>query len=241
MATCPSCGTTNIEGTKFCVSCGATIAPDPGAWRAGTAELNNQPSGGLGTPPGTDYSSSPYNTPSGGALSSQPGGSYAAAMPPGGMNYALWADRVIAALIDVGLAAALMIALYIVLGIFTTVISGAAGTVSQDAAGLLGCGGCCMWIALPPISYFVMGLMNKVFLVSSRGYSVGQGVMKLKVVDEKGQLLSTSNALIRLLATVALGFIPIVGGLLDLLWPLWDPQRQTLHDKAVGSFVIKTE
>jgi uncharacterized RDD family membrane protein YckC len=32
-----------------------------------------------------------------------------------------------------------------------------------------------------------------------------------------------------------------VGGLLDLLWPLWDEQRQTLHDKAVGSFVVKTE
>jgi uncharacterized RDD family membrane protein YckC len=65
--------------------------------------------------------------------------------------------------------------------------------------------------------------------------------MKLKVVDEKGGLLSTGTALIRLLATVALAFIPIVGGLLDLLWPLWDEQRQTLHDKAVGSFVVKTE
>jgi uncharacterized RDD family membrane protein YckC len=241
MATCPSCGTTNVEGTKFCVSCGATIAPDPGAWRAGTAELNNQPSSGLGAPTGSDYSSSPYNTPTSGALYSQPGGASAAIIPPGGMNYALWADRVIAALIDAGLAAAIMIALYIVLIILTTAVAGIGGAVSPDAGGVLGCGGCCMWIVLPPVSYFVIGLLNKVFWVSSRGYSMGQGMMKLKVVDEKGQLLSTSTALIRLLATVGLAFIPFVGGFLDLLWPLWDPQRQTLHDKAVGSFVVKTE
>jgi len=23
------------------------------------------------------------------------------------------------------------------------------------------------------------------------------------------------------------------------MWPLWDEKRQTLHDKAVGSFVLK--
>ena len=28
--------------------------------------------------------------------------------------------------------------------------------------------------------------------------------------------------------------------LLDVLWPLWDEQKQTLHDKAAGTFVIKT-
>jgi uncharacterized RDD family membrane protein YckC len=48
------------------------------------------------------------------------------------------------------------------------------------------------------------------------------------------------TAVLRLLCTVGLGFVPVVGGALDLLWPLWDPQRQTLHDKAVGTFVIKT-
>jgi uncharacterized RDD family membrane protein YckC len=28
-------------------------------------------------------------------------------------------------------------------------------------------------------------------------------------------------------------------GLIDVLFPLWDPKRQTLHDKAVGSVVVK--
>ena len=28
--------------------------------------------------------------------------------------------------------------------------------------------------------------------------------------------------------------------ILDMLFPLWDKQRQTLHDKVVGSVVIRT-
>jgi uncharacterized RDD family membrane protein YckC len=89
------------------------------------------------------------------------------------------------------------------------------------------------------VSYFAAGLLNKVYLVSKRGYSVGQGLMKLKVVDSHGNSISMGTAVLRLLCTVGLGFVPVVGGFLDLLWPLWDKQRQTLHDKAVGTFVVK--
>jgi uncharacterized RDD family membrane protein YckC len=160
---------------------------------------------------------------------------------PNQMNYALWADRVVAALIDAGVAFAGMIALYILLFVLTTVLSAALGAVSPDLGGLLGCGGCFLFFVIPPVSYFVVGLLNKVFWVSSRGYSIGQGVMKLKVVDKDGNLISNGTAFLRLLCQVGLGFVPIVGGLLDLLFPLFDePTRQTLHDKAVGSYVIKT-
>ncbi|MDQ1612029.1 MAG: hypothetical protein QOG00_1960 [Pyrinomonadaceae bacterium] len=56
MATCASCGTNNVEGTRFCVSCGATLAPAvsapaPESWRV-SGDLNNQP------PP-----ANPYNQP----------------------------------------------------------------------------------------------------------------------------------------------------------------------------------
>jgi uncharacterized RDD family membrane protein YckC len=80
-------------------------------------------------------------------------------------------------------------------------------------------------------------LYNRVYLVSQRGYSIGQGVMKLKVIDAQGRLLSQGTALIRLVVQAALGFVPLLP-VLDLLWPLWDPYRQTLHDKAVGCYVI---
>jgi len=92
-------------------------------------------------------------------------------------------------------------------------------------------------LALVPPASLLVGLWNKAYLVSKRGCSVGQGVMKIKVVDAQGHLLTIGQAVLRLLAHVGLSFVPVVG-LVDLLWPLWDERRQTLHDKAVGSYVI---
>ncbi|HLL99849.1 MAG TPA: RDD family protein [Pyrinomonadaceae bacterium] len=174
--------------------------------------------------------------------------------PPGGfatnqMNNALWADRALAALIDVGVALAFMVVLYIVLfalSFIVTAIFGAAGeaTGNKDVGaigGFFGCGGCFLALVLPPVSYFIIGLLNKVYWVSKRGYSIGQGVMKLKVVDKSGNFLSMGAAGLRLLCQVVIGFIPL-GGIIDLLFPLFDePTRQTLHDKAVGTYVIKTQ
>jgi hypothetical protein len=44
MAACANCGTPNIDGTKFCVSCGAQLgeAPAPESWRA-SSELPPPP------------------------------------------------------------------------------------------------------------------------------------------------------------------------------------------------------
>ncbi|HZG53235.1 MAG TPA: zinc ribbon domain-containing protein [Pyrinomonadaceae bacterium] len=67
MATCASCGTNNVDGTKFCVSCGATLAPAPApeSWRV-SGDLNNQP-------PAAD----PYN-PAGGYTPQPPPPNYPA-------------------------------------------------------------------------------------------------------------------------------------------------------------------
>jgi uncharacterized RDD family membrane protein YckC len=108
------------------------------------------------------------------------------------------------------------------------------GLGSNVASGM-----CCVMVLIFPVATLLVGLYNRVYLVSQRGSSIGQGVMKLKVVDVNGNLLTQGTAMIRLLAQVALSFVPIAGPLLDLLWPLWDEKRQTLHDKAVGSFVLK--
>jgi uncharacterized RDD family membrane protein YckC len=168
---------------------------------------------------------------------------------PPEMNYALWVDRVLAAVLDGVIALLVMFVLYFLLfvigGVGSALIGAGEAAVSNTGepgplSGLLGCSTCCLFFILPPVSYLAAGLLNKVYLVSKRGYSVGQGLMKLRVVDAHGNLISTGTAVLRLLCTVGLGFVPVVGGALDLLWPLWDPQRQTLHDKAVGTFVIKT-
>jgi uncharacterized RDD family membrane protein YckC len=96
---------------------------------------------------------------------------------------------------------------------------------------------CCLAFVLFPVASLLVGFFNNVYLISTRGYSIGQGIVKIKVVDANGQLLTMGTAVIRLLVRVGLGCVPMLP-LLDLLWPLWDERRQTLHDKAVNCYVI---
>lgn len=250
MTLCPSCGAENVDGTKFCVKCGAGIAaaPSPGSWQqqppTPSGDLYGTPSGGL------------YNQPSSGGLNqpgtyqqpplSQPPAAYGyaggAMTGPGGLNYALWADRVLAALVDGGLVFAAVIVLYIIIAIIGGVGSAALGSISDDVGGLFASGACCTFFVLPPLATLLVSLYNKVYLIGTRGYSIGQGVMNLKVVMGDGSAVPMNTSIIRFLVQFGLGIIPIIGWilvLLNLLWPLWDPQRQTLHDKAVGTFVVK--
>ena len=243
MATCASCGTNNVEGTKFCVSCGATLAPAPGSWRAGTEELQAPPPGSSSAPtssPSSSYapnSSTPpvYSAPQSTSMYAQTAG-----VPGifGQMRYAEWIDRVLAALIDGALNVAVMIVLFIIFGALTAASAGVGGDDNPLPGGIF-----CMGMLVTMISVFGLGIFNKIYLVSKRGASIGQGVMKLKVVDATGNIPPLGTLLIRLLVQVGLSFVPFLSiflVLLDVLWPLWDEQKQTLHDKAAGTFVIKT-
>jgi uncharacterized RDD family membrane protein YckC len=147
-------------------------------------------------------------------------------------DFATWGTRVVAYIIDSLLVAAVMGVIYLVLGS----VFGLLGGLSRGAEGVMS-GGCCFFLVLFPIASIVVGVYNRVILVAQRGYSIGMGVMKIKVVDGNGQLLTQSAAILRLLAQIGLSLLPF-GAFIDLLWPLWDPARQTLHDKAVSSYVI---
>jgi uncharacterized RDD family membrane protein YckC len=218
MAFCTNCGTQNQDHAQFCTGCGSrlstAVAGTPGQSPGHVEQAVGQPLPGQ---------PAPY----------QPGATYSAPGPPlpPGATYAEWADRVVGYLIDSLLVGAGMLVLYLVLGSLFAMLAGA----RSDLAGPM----CCMLIVLFPISTLLVGFFNRVYLVAQRGSSIGQGVMRLKVVDINGNLLTMGTALIRLLAQVGLSFLPFVGPLLDLLWPLWDEKRQTLHDKAVGSYVLK--
>jgi len=212
MSFCTICGAQNQDAAQFCAGCGSPLHP---ALSPTSAQ-----------PPAPMLSPSQQGPPL------QPSVSYTLGPPlPPGATYAQWADRVVGYLLDSLLVGAGMLLLYLILGSFFAML---AGLGSQ-----LGGAMCCMMILLFPMASLLVGFYNRVYLVAQRGSSIGQGVMKLKVVDVNGNLLTTGTALIRLLAQVALSFLPLVGPLLDLMWPLWDEKRQTLHDKAVGSFVLK--
>jgi len=234
-----------VEGTKFCVSCGAALAPSPGAWRSPTDELRGQPSSGGASQSGAlggGYPPSPSTPPTYAppATAAAPGAMFG--MPAGGdmsfatMRYAEWIDRVGAALIDGFLTAAVVIVMYI---IFAVIAGGLGAVGGEEAAFSIICFG----ILITTISALGLGLYNKVFLVNKRGFSIGQGIMKLKVVDAMGNIPSIGTLILRLLVQLGMNAVPFVGiilVLLDLLWPLWDEKKQTLHDKAASTFVIKT-
>jgi uncharacterized RDD family membrane protein YckC len=145
-------------------------------------------------------------------------------------DYATWATRAIGYIVDALLAGLGMGVLYFVLGAFLASMARLGG---HDAFS----GVCCLLILLFPLATLIVGIYNSVYLVAQRGFSIGQGIVKVKVVDANGQLLTTGTAFVRLLVRVVLGFVPILP-MLDLLWPLWDSRRQTLHDKAVNCYVI---
>jgi uncharacterized RDD family membrane protein YckC len=154
------------------------------------------------------------------------------------MDYAPWGTRVVGYVVDALLIFAVVIPMYFLLGtVLTTVVGGLAGFADQGASSGLGGGICCMFIFMFPVATLLVGLYNSVYLVSKRGFSIGQGVVKVKVVTANGGLLTQGNAFLRLIVRVVFEFVPFLP-VLDLLWPLWDPRRQTLHDKAVNSYVI---
>lgn len=198
------------------------------------------PAGAFGQPPGAAYGqapANPYQAP--GAV--MPGAIAGVAFAPGGE--ALWGARAVGFIIDGLIVGGIMTVVVILFALISGLVAGAAGTVaaagvpdsSAAAAGMLS-GYLVMFMILPVVWLAVLGY-NRVYLVSKRGYSIGQGVMRLKVVNASGALLPFGTAALRALAQWGIGLVPVFG-LVDLLWPLWDPQRQTLHDKVTGSFVF---
>jgi len=159
------------------------------------------------------------------------------------MNYALWADRVLAALIDGGIVLAMTLVLYglmLILGIASILAADASRAGENSPLGALPCCFCCGAPFGVALISLLFGLYNKVYLVSKRGCSIGQKFRNLRVVMANGSPVPLGTLIVRLLIQFGFGlFWPVQ--VLNLLFPLWDEKRQTLHDKAVGTVVIKID
>jgi uncharacterized RDD family membrane protein YckC len=92
--------------------------------------------------------------------------------------------------------------------------------------------------------YFIEALFQVIYqivLLGNGGRTVGNRVVSTITVDGRnGAPISYDRAVPRALVQAVLGFT-IIGGILDVLWPLWDRQNQTLHDKAAGTVVLRTD
>ncbi len=85
----------------------------------------------------------------------------------------------------------------------------------------------------------LIGLVYTVALLGSRSRTVGNLAAGTMVVPADGgpAPIGYGKAFLRWLVQGLLG-ITIIGGILDVLWPLWDERNQTLHDKAVSTLVV---
>ncbi|MCW2915953.1 MAG: domain containing protein [Actinomycetia bacterium] len=72
------------------------------------------------------------------------------------------------------------------------------------------------------------------------GQTVGKKALGIRVVraEDRGPI-SNSQALMRALIYAVVGNVCSCFGLINVLWILWDPRRQCLHDKAAKTVVMK--
>jgi len=89
------------------------------------------------------------------------------------------------------------------------------------------------WMSVASVVYFVIP-------IAIWGQTVGKWIAGTKVVGPQGAAPGWGRAALRgVVATIADLLTNTIGaGLLDPLWMLWDPHRQTLHDKAAGTIVM---
>jgi uncharacterized RDD family membrane protein YckC len=84
-----------------------------------------------------------------------------------------------------------------------------------------------------PFVYFTF------FHGDARGQTPGKRLVGMRVVsDATGNRIGYGRAFGRYVMTVVFGLL-VVPWVLDYLWPLWDGKNQALHDKIVGSVVVR--
>jgi uncharacterized RDD family membrane protein YckC len=82
------------------------------------------------------------------------------------------------------------------------------------------------------------------------GQTLGKRLLRMRVIDNgNGELVGPQRGLMRAMPPLAFGvlgivslttfYVAIAASLADGLWPLWDAQRQTWHDKVAGTVVVK--
>ena len=101
------------------------------------------------------------------------------------------------------------------------------------------------WMFFIPLALIWLGYIVWWVLLLRKSQTPGKLIMKLWVTRDSGQPAGWGLMLVRELLVKGLLF-GFLGGvtfyiamLVDLLWPLWDRNKQTLHDKIVGTHVVQ--
>ncbi len=90
------------------------------------------------------------------------------------------------------------------------------------------------------LSVLIVLIYTTALIGSRRGQSLGMMVARVKAVDgSAGSPIGYGRALGRGVLEYLMFVVLIVPWVLDMLFPLWDARRQTLHDKATNTVVVK--
>ncbi len=81
----------------------------------------------------------------------------------------------------------------------------------------------------------VLGLVYFSYTLSQWGQTLGGKAMGVAVVDADGDRPGVGAAVLRTLVSYVSGAVLLLG----YLWALWDPRKQTWHDKVARTVVVK--
>lgn len=156
-----------------------------------------------------------------------------------GRRLAEWWKRAVAAVID---AIIISIPFYILMGILGVGFAASNEIEVDPVTGEITSGGGGFFAAFF-LSWFLFMVLAIAYYVyfhgNEKGQTPGKMLMKIQLRDEAtGGPVGYGKAALRWLVAGALGFLCGIGSLLDMLWPLWDQKRQTLHDKAANTLVV---
>ena len=134
------------------------------------------------------------------------------------VEYAHLARRLLAACCDGAIGTALTL-----LAFFTAAAVLKKGELSAQIATLV---------------WFLWFLGNVTYSVGASGQSWGRRLLGVKVVKADGQPAGFWRILGRNLFAIHVSFMACF---LGFLWVAWGEQRQAWHDKAFGTFVLRTD
>jgi uncharacterized RDD family membrane protein YckC len=155
-------------------------------------------------------------------------------LAPNGARYAPWLQRLTAFLIDV--SAVLTAIITVAVPIF--VLAGVRDTNTSQSAKT--------WLAILLVSAtIVVGLVYAIVLEGRSGQTFGKLALGLVVLAEDGSPCGYGRAASReLLGRLLIGgfaWLLVLPGLLSYLSALWDPERQTWHDRIGQTIVVRVE
>jgi hypothetical protein len=152
-----------------------------------------------------------------------------------------WGRRAVAYLIDTLLGAVPILIAY---GLFVGLLLTAFTHTDHDGGGGGGGGVVGVVAAIVMIAAVVwtvgFNIWNLIIRQGRTGQSLGKQKLRIRLVrDADGLPLGGGACFLRLLVAGAFSnFTCGIGGLLDLLWPLWDPNRKRLIDKWLNYSVV---